>query len=109
VRFELTSPCELAVFKTAPFDRSGTPPLELSTGHRASSARSERCRDVVHHGGEGNSERDGCERVAEIVNQICEQRDTARESENRGLRERGREQDHRADRHGPNTIARPDD
>ena len=26
VRFELTSPCGLAVFKTAPFDRSGTPP-----------------------------------------------------------------------------------
>src|SRR4030088_2333202 len=34
VRFELTSPCGLAVFKTAPFDRSATPPLELCTGHR---------------------------------------------------------------------------
>src|SRR5207247_3900563 len=26
VRFELTDPCGSAVFKTAPFDRSGTPP-----------------------------------------------------------------------------------
>ena len=30
MRFELTSPHELAVFKTAPFDRSGTPPRRTS-------------------------------------------------------------------------------
>ena len=35
MRFELTSPRELAVFKTAPFDRSGTPPRKRFTGHRA--------------------------------------------------------------------------
>ena len=35
MRFELTNPCGLAVFKTAPFDRSGTPPRTRCTRQRA--------------------------------------------------------------------------
>jgi hypothetical protein len=60
VRFELTSPCELAVFKTAPFDRSGTPPRRLCTGDRGSVLEAEpvQPRSALGEQGDGDDRTD---------------------------------------------------
>ena len=56
---------------------------------------------------ECDPERDGCQRVAEVVDQVREQRDAARQHEDGGLRERSDAEHAERDQHRAHSFARP--
>ena len=58
---------------------------------------------------EGDAERNGCERVAEVVDQVRQQRNAAAGDVDGGLRRRGRPEDAEADRNCANARARAED
>jgi hypothetical protein len=58
---------------------------------------------------EDDAEWDGGQRVAEIADQVREQRDRSSQRENRGLKAGGSAEHSEADRDGAHPVARPDD
>src|SRR5215218_7689221 len=57
----------------------------------------------------GDPERDGCERVAGVVDQVGEERHRAGEQEDGSLGESGQREYAEAQRHGPDPLARAED
>src|SRR5205823_14034271 len=58
---------------------------------------------------ESNTQRHRGKPVAVVVDQICEERDTSRQHEDRSLDDRRNSQDEKADRDGPDAVSGADD